>query len=247
MDISKIQPISNQPALMIHDKKILVIADLHIGIESELREYGVNASSQTEKMLDNLKNICKKYEPEKIVLLGDIKHNIPTSTISERRDVKNFLKKTTKLAQVHIVVGNHDGFIKKLSPENIKIHPSNGFTIENIGFIHGHSWPKEEIMLCDQIIMAHTHPTIMLTDRLEHRSFESCWIDAKPDKQKISEKYKIDKNPKILIMPAFNPLCGGTAINKDGITGPLSKLIDIPKSSIYLLDGTSLGTVKSIK
>ena len=246
MDISKIQPVANQPALII-DNKILVIADLHIGIESELSEHGVNVSSQTEKMFESLQKICKKYKPERIILLGDVKHNIPTSTFSERKDVRKFLEKTSLLAKIDIVVGNHDGFIKKLTPDNINVHPSDGFIIENIGFIHGHSWPKEEVILCDQIIMAHTHPTIMLTDRLEHKSFEPCWIHAKPNKKSIKEKYKIDKIPKILIVPAFNPLCGGIAINKDGITGPMGKLIAISESSIYLMDGTSLGIVENIK
>ncbi len=246
MDISKVQPVPDQPALIIQDK-ILVIADLHIGIESELRQHGVNASSKTGKMIENIRKICKKYKPEEIVLLGDIKHNIPSSTISERKDVKKFLDETKKLAHIHIVVGNHDGLIKKLTPEGIKIHPSDGFKIEDIGFIHGHSWPKKEVLLCDQVIMAHTHPTIMLTDRLEHKSFEPCWVDAKPDRKKIIEKYKIEKTAKILILPAFNPLCGGIAINKDGVNGPISKIINIPDSLVYLLDGTSLGFVKNIK
>ena len=245
MNISKIRPVPNKPALMIDDK-ILVIADLHIGIESGLREHGLNVSSQTDKMFDNLEKICKKYKPKKIVLLGDIKHNIPSSTISERKDVEKFLKNAKKLSKIHIVVGNHDGFIKKLVPEDITVYPSQGFTIENIGFIHGHSWPKEEVIKSDQVIMAHTHPTIMLTDRLGHKSFEPCWVDAKPNKKKIKEKYKTEKTPKILIIPAFNPLCGGIAINRDGITGPMSNIIDIPQSSIYLMDGTSLGFVKSI-
>lgn len=245
MEITNVQPVINQPALMVN-KKILVIADLHIGIESELREHGLNVSSQTNKMLDNLKEICNEHTPEKIIMLGDIKHNIPSSTLSERKDVRRFLEETKKIAKIDIVVGNHDGFIKKLIPDDVNVYPSTGHIIKNIGFIHGHSWPKEEVILCDQILMAHTHPTIMLTDRLEHKSFEPCWVDAKPDKKKLKEKYKLDKNPKILIIPAFNPLCGGIAINKDGITGPMGKMIDITESSIYLIDGTSLGSVNDI-
>ena len=45
-----LQPIPNNPALYIPDLKMLVIADLHIGIENELREYGVNASSQIKHL-----------------------------------------------------------------------------------------------------------------------------------------------------------------------------------------------------
>jgi len=38
MESTDIQPVVNEPALLITNKKILVVADLHIGIESELWE-----------------------------------------------------------------------------------------------------------------------------------------------------------------------------------------------------------------
>ena len=60
MDIQNIQPITNEPALFIKNKKILVVADLHIGIESELREYGINTPSKTKDMLDRLNFLIKK-------------------------------------------------------------------------------------------------------------------------------------------------------------------------------------------
>ena len=246
MDLSEIQPIPNEPALFIKNKQILVVADLHIGIESQLREQGLHASSQTQKMIDQLLSICKKYKPKEIILLGDIKHNIPSATIQERRDVRNFLKLIEEFGTIHIIPGNHDGFIKKLSPDEIIIHPSDGFIIENVGFVHGHRWPSEEIMRCEQIITAHTHPTIMFTDRLGYRTFESCWIKGMFLKNKLKEKYPNSTYPEILVMPAFNPLCGGLAANQEGITGPIGKIIDIKNAEIYLIDGTSLGRVKDI-
>ena len=51
MDISRIQPIPNDGVLFIEKKKILVVADLHIGIETELQEKGLNTSSQIKKMI----------------------------------------------------------------------------------------------------------------------------------------------------------------------------------------------------
>lgn len=246
MDLSEIQPIPNEPALFIKNKQILVVADLHIGIESQLREQGLHAASQAQKMIDHLLSICKKYKPKEIILLGDIKHNIPSATIQERRDVQNFLKLIEEFGTIHIIPGNHDGFIKKLSPDQIKIHPSDGFIIENVGFVHGHRWPSEEIMRCEQIITAHTHPTIMFTDRLGYRTFESCWIKGMFLKNKLKEKYPNSTYPEILVMPAFNPLCGGLAANQEGITGPIGKIIDIKNAEIYLIDGTSLGRVKDI-
>ena len=247
MDLSLVQPILNEPALFIKNKKILVIADLHIGIERELRENGVNTPSQTHTLTNNLVSLCQIYKPNEIILLGDVKHNIPSSTIQERRDVKNFFWDIKEMGSIHIIPGNHDGNIHKLTPREINIHTSKGFIIENIGFTHGHRWPSNEIMKCEQIIIAHTHPTIMLTDRLGHKTFESCWIKGSFVKTKLREKYPESSDPQVLILPTFNRLCGGVAVNKDGITGPLGKLIDIQNSQIYLIDGTSLGKVKDIK
>ena len=246
MNLSKIQPIQNEPVLFLEENKLLVIADLHIGIEKELREHGLNPQPQTEKILKSLVSICEKYKPEEIILLGDIKHNIPSSTFQERKDVKNFLEQIKNLSKIHIIPGNHDGNIHKLAPEDVIYHPSDGFILENIGFVHGHRWPNQDVMKCDQIIMAHTHPTVMLTDRLGYKSFEPCWLKGYFIKSKLKERYPDALNPEILIVPAFNPLCGGISVNGEGVTGPLGKLIDIENSIVYLLDGTSLGIVKNI-
>jgi len=247
MDVQAVQPIINEPALFIYDKKILVIADLHIGIEDELKNQGVNTESKTDYMLNRLLLLCKKYKPKEIILLGDIKHNIPSSTTWERKDVIRFLETIQQHAPIHIIPGNHDGNIKKLSPEKTIVHPSYGFIIENIGFIHGHRWPDEQIMQCEMIIMAHTHPTVMLTDRRGFSTFESCWLKTKFNKNKLKEKYPNSSNPQVLIIPAFNPLCGGIAVNKEGIMGPIGKIINIKDSMVYLIDGSSLGQVKNIK
>lgn len=242
-----VQPILNEPALFINEKKILIITDLHIGIESELSQKGINTFSQIKKIKNHFFSLCKKYKPKEIILLGDIKHNIPSSTIQERKDVKNFLEEIQSFGYIHIIPGNHDGNIQKISPKNIIIHTSNGFIIQNIGFIHGHKWPSKEIMNCKQIIIGHTHPTIMFIDRLGHKSYEPCWIKCNFNKDKLKEKYPDSKSPQILVIPAFNPLCGGIAVNTQGITGPLGKIIDIENAYIFLIDGTFLGKIKDIK
>jgi putative SbcD/Mre11-related phosphoesterase len=247
MQLSELQPIPNEPALFIKNKNILVIADLHIGIESVLKEQGLNTASQTKAMTKHLVSLCEMYKPKEIILLGDVKHNIPSSTIQERRDVKTFLETIQPYGLLHILPGNHDGNIKKLAPEEIKVHPSDGLVIENIGFVHGHRWPSEEIMQCEQIIIGHTHPTIMFTDRLKHKAFESCWLKGKTIKKTLKEKYPAAKYLQILVMPAFNPLCGGIATNEKGVTGPIGKIMDVNNAQVYLLDGSSLGKVKDIQ
>ncbi|MFO7677766.1 MAG: metallophosphoesterase [Thermoplasmatota archaeon] len=245
MNPASIQPIPSEPALFIKEKKILVLADLHIGIERELYQSGLHVCSQTFFMMNRVLHLIKRYIPEKIILLGDVKHNIPSSTIQERGDVKRFVESILNIGEIHIIPGNHDGGIQKIVPSEIIIHPSDGCVIDEIAFVHGHRWPKEEIMQCNTVIIAHNHPRILLTDRLGYRSYESCWLRGKGDSS-LSQRYHSLLKTTIIVMPAFNPLCGGIAINTDSMIGPFQKIIDINKTSVYLLDGSYLGKVKDI-
>lgn len=246
MDITQIQPVTSEPVLFLKKEKILVVADLHIGIDCELKNYGISQTDHTQKMIKNLLLICEKQKPEKIVLLGDIKHNIPNTTYRERQDVKNFLEQMINMGSVYLIPGNHDGFIEKIAPSDVKIKSSEGFIIENVGFVHGHRWPSEDIMNCEQIIMAHTHPCVLFKDRLNYKTYEPCWVKTNFLQEKLKEKYPSSNNPFILIIPAFNLLCGGTPINEDGVLGPFGKIIDLQKAEIYLLDGTNLGILNEL-
>ncbi|MCK4415631.1 MAG: metallophosphoesterase [Thermoplasmatales archaeon] len=247
MESTDIQPVVNEPALLITNKKILVVADLHIGIESELWELGLHTPAQTSSMTKRLIALFGKYAPNNIILLGDIKHNIPSSTIQEKTDVKRFLTKIHSFGTIHVLPGNHDGNIDRFLSPDILLHPSDGFVFEGIGFVHGHRWPSEEVMKCEHIVIGHTHPTIMLTDRLGYKTFEPCWLRGKCINSKLKEKYPNSNDPNIIIMPAFNPFCGGIAVNKEPIIGPFGKIMNVKDAEVYLPDGSLLGKVKDIK
>ncbi|HDO19200.1 MAG TPA: hypothetical protein ENG74_00565 [Thermoplasmatales archaeon] len=60
-------------------------------------------------------------------------------------------------------------------------------------------------------------------------------------------KYAYVKAERIVIMPACNPRCGGVSVNVDGVLGPIGKMIDLPSSEIYLLNGTMLGKLGNLK
>jgi putative SbcD/Mre11-related phosphoesterase len=245
--LPKLQPIIDEPAFLIKEKKLLVIADLHIGIESELRENGLQVPSQTNVMEQRLISLLETNTIHDIILLGDIKHNIPSSTIQERTDVNRFLNTIQTYGTLHVLPGNHDGNIHRLLPSAIKLHPSDGFVFEEIGFTHGHRNPNKEVMQCEQVVIGHTHPTVMLIDRLGYRTFEQCWLRSVPRSDILHEKYPTSHTAQILVMPAFNPLCGGIAVNRDSLLGPFKSLIDIDNAEVYLLDGSSLGKVKDLK
>jgi uncharacterized protein len=237
-----LQPISNCPALYIPDLNMLVIADLHIGIENELREYGVHASSQIKILENTILTLIKKYKPTALTILGDVKHTIPSTPYHEKKELYQFLENIQTNTEIIIVPGNHDGSIKSMIPEKIQLESSDGYKNGSIGFLHGHRWPKKEIMQGDYLFCGHTHPTIRFTDKLGYHYYESCWVKGKINSTNAIEKYaEINPELTILFFPAFNPLCGGIAVNEEGIFGPLKHLIDIKQSSFYLLDGSLIG------
>ncbi|MBN2065468.1 MAG: metallophosphoesterase [Candidatus Thermoplasmatota archaeon] len=246
MDHSSLHPIPNEPALLAEDTSILVIADLHIGIEQTLQEQGIHTASQTDLLTKRVLALCKIYKPKELVLLGDIKHAIPSTTVQERRDVKAFFQAIQNYSTIHLIPGNHDGNIRWLTPDSITVHPSDGVCIDGIGFAHGHRWPNKKIMECTHLVCAHTHPTIMFTDRLGHKTFEPCWLKAHTLADKRQEKYPDSWDVEVLVMPAFNPLCGGLAANTEGMMGPLGNIIDIKNAQVYLLDGSALGKARDI-
>jgi hypothetical protein len=246
----KIFPIENEAAVLLktEEASILVIADLHIGIESELREAGLNIASQMQRLLNKVHILCEKYKPSSIAILGDVKHNIPFPSRGEKRDLKNFLEKLLEYVEkILIIPGNHDGDIEKFAPQEARIFTSKGIVIGDVGLVHGHSWPSEKVINCNQIIAAHIHPTIILKDRLGYTFFEPCWLKGKIDIDKARTKYKnLDREAEILFMPAFNPLCGGIGVNRDGIVGPIGKIVDLESIDVYLLDGTLLGKLSKL-
>lgn len=243
-----VKPLYNECAAYVEDTKTLVVADLHIGIEYELYEEGAYVGSRVETLANKIIDLLRKTGARRLVVLGDLKHVIPSSPPSQKRDLQKFFEKLS-LVDIVIVPGNHDGGIKKIVPKNVKVASSSGYVVEEktLGLVHGHSWPSKEVIECSTVVAAHTHPMVELKDALGYSYFERCWVIARVDREKLREIYGIEKEIEFMIMPAFNPLCGGMVVNKEGIANPLSKIIDPGSMEVYLLDGSYLGKVKNLQ
>jgi putative SbcD/Mre11-related phosphoesterase len=237
-----VMPIPNTPALVIDDR-ILVVADLHVGMERELKEAGFILPSQTAKMTERLISILKDKNPEKLVILGDLKHNIPKTSRQEWDDVPLLVQTLQEhVEDIEVLPGNHDGGIGRMLPGTVRVRSSRGTTIGDVGLFHGHAWPSKEVMSSKIVMMGHNHPTIMFVDALGMKVAKRCWV--RMNFRRKSDRF--DKMPKeLIVMPAFNDFCGGTAINdsKSKLLGPMlsEKFLVLNKSRIHLLDGTYLG------
>jgi len=111
------------------------------------------------------------------------------------------------------------------------------------------------------MITAHNHPTIRFTDSLGYSTVEPAWIRTRLNIDVFAQHFRgMDLcvkastwgNPQVLVMPAFNELCGGVAFNEsmhDDLLGPVfsSQGLDLDNAGVYLLDGTNLGMLKNIR
>lgn len=250
-----ISPLLNEPALVVEGEfKTLVLADLHLGIEWELYHSGISIPSQVEKRKMRILDYIQKVKPQRIVLLGDIKHNVPITSWQERQEVPLFLKELASFAPVDIVPGNHDGGIEELVPENVRVHGMRGFVLDGVGYFHGHTWPDKELLSSSHVVMSHNHPAIRFTDSLGHSVSEPVWIRTHFIEEAIREHYRDIEwsNPEVIVMPAFNELCGGVPFNEsvhEELLGPLfaNHAVELEKARAFLLDGTDLGIIGRIK
>jgi len=255
----RIKSLIDKPAMVVeNESKTLVIADLHLGIEAELREKGINIGSQTEKLLERVIKCVKAADPDVIVLLGDVKHAVPRISWMDRKEVPFFLAELAEYAPVYVVKGNHDGHLNRLLPKaterepehEVSIKSTRGFVFDGVGYTHGHSWPLQDLFSAKYILIGHNHPRIRLvSSQSRYRSMKSVWIRAKCDYDAVKEHYpELRKSgwndPWVIIMPAFNEICGGITFNAPTkrLLGPIaSKLLRLEDMEVYLLDGTYIG------
>ena len=237
-------PIPDVPALSANgDRTWVCIADLHIGIEVQLRRAGFNIPSQAPKMLAEIQKLSS--HGDHLLILGDIKHRIPSVSYREDREIPPFMSRLLETYDsVTVVAGNHDGGLGTVLPGSVKTVSGGGTLVEDFGAIHGHVWPSKDAMKGRVLVMGHIHPSVLLVDSLGGKSNEKCWVRARLSKEKAAERY--DSCPKeLIVVPAFNPLLTGTPINRRTglMLGPIFRnQLVIPETvHAHLLDGTDLG------
>ncbi|MEM4704205.1 MAG: metallophosphoesterase [Candidatus Bathyarchaeia archaeon] len=228
------------PAALVKTKKTrtLVIADLHIGWELALSQKGIHVPTQTPKLLQRLTSLLSDCKPQKLLVLGDVKHTVATAEIGEWRDVPDFFSQIRRYVdEICIVRGNHDGNLEPLLPQDPKISLAANAVCDGIGFFHGHQWPSLEMLNCKTLVMGHVHPVISFRDPSGFRIIKQVWVRAACDKAKLArvllerqngksgseramreQRCVKPKTEQLFIMPSFNDFLGGKPLNEKRLT-----------------------------
>ena len=242
------------PALLLEEEeRVLLVSDLHIGFEYELAKMGISIPYQSDRFLKELLTVVDQCKPQRLVIVGDLKHGIPIASFQERREIPEFFDAIKERVEaVEVVRGNHDGGLQNLVPKDVKIHSSRGILIGEkfkVGVFHGHAWPSPRLMDADLFVTGHNHPTVLLRTPLGIRLSRRIWVKGTCDGKRLVSAYlegegkAADRsiegalqqfeelhnvkvgNPKMILMPAFNDLLGGLPINSEAPKSLLGPLL----------------------
>ncbi len=267
----KLQLIQNEPALLIEEsaRRILVVADLHLGYEQVLFKKERYSTKLSEGLAKHLHQLVVKLNPTEIIILGDLKHSIRNFSLSEFREVASLLKRLSEAAPLSIIRGNHDADLELVVPDETTLIPASGmhldFPTTRIYLTHGHAQPKETLLDTDLLIMGHIHPVIAIPTIRNYFSTRRVWVKTHWKTSFLETLYRwfdpkkinqaIEKKPieqmRVIIMPAFLDLLQGHILNRDDTAPrlgiPFFQHLDMTTAKIILLDHTPLGQLKDLR
>jgi len=203
-------------ALWLPRERALAISDLHLGYEGAMQEAGV-AIPRRQKgvMLERLGRLLDRYDPEKVIVDGDFKHEFSRNLEEEWKDVQDVLDFLYKRTVPVLVRGNHDNYLMQiLSKKGLDLHRKielGGFT-----FVHGHDDPG----VSGPLVLGHEHPAVKLRDELG-ATFSLPAFVVEPD---------------LILLPAFSPLALGVDVTEQPKMSPLLRDRDLSGARVYAID-----------
>ncbi len=192
--------ITSDKCLLLKEGGMMVVADLHIGYESALEQDGIHIPRiQTVVIRDSLIEMVERYEPQSLVVLGDIKHEFSKNAAQEMSDVRELLRALTPKVEVTLIKGNHDNFLENIaSRSGVKV--VDIMKEDGIMFAHGHANCFDR-----PLVIGHEHPSIKIIDTVGAYLKLPCFMHLEDEG--------------ILVLPAFSPLASGTDAYERGQVG----------------------------
>ena len=245
----KLEFISDGPALVIEGKeRLLIVADLHFGIEADLAAHGFNFKSRTRERLERLMRVIDLADPDKLVLLGDIKHSIPSLTRQEYFEMPGILDTLRSRIPLIVFPGNHDIGIERFV-RDAELRSRDGAIVDGVGYLHGHMYPAPHLY-GNLIVIGHHHPLISLRDEVGCALQAPAYIRTglETGARGLPDYPETTGPTRVLFMPAFNELAGYDIfrIVRDPFS-PLSRCMRTEEAEIILADGTYIGPLSSLK
>ncbi len=203
LEPTELEIVDNLPAVYHQEENAVIISDLHLGLEKSITyDGGYVPQFQLEDIKKDLKRASELTDAEKIVVNGDLKHDFSKTRFSEREEIEDFLDFLgIYFDQILLVKGNHDTFLEHMEFGD-KVEFDDSFSLGNVLVTHGHRKVELDEVEEDTIVIGHEHPALILEDSVGTREKFDCFLHGRV------------KGKKLLVLPAFSKISGGTNINE---------------------------------
>lgn len=252
---SSLRPVAGRAALTLDPEseprgRWLVVADLHLGLGAEDPRRGPPATSAARDMVEELLGVARQERARRLLVAGDVKHPIVGVPLPLRAVLFDFFSTLLSAGiEVEVIRGNHDVGVDRFLPREVAIRPSGGVRLGSVGVFHGHRWPTRAVLAAGQLVTGHLHPGVRLaptTDRPAGK--ERCWVRvAIPPPPTDRRRRRRVRARELVVLPAFNPLAGIEALNREkprrGRSFLFRRFLALGEARAYLLDGTDLGAI----
>ncbi|AXR78631.1 metallophosphoesterase [Natrarchaeobaculum sulfurireducens] len=264
----RLEPVPGEPAATatIEGDRALLVADYHAGYEAGLRdERGVDVPSKAAARRERLLDLLERTDASRLVVLGDLMHSIGDPGGAERGELEVLFESLPTSLSVTVVKGNHDGGIETwlLDGEwaastdlpSVEVVSGSGGALDGVGVCHGHTWPAPSALEGDVLCFGHEHPCVRLEDEVGGSRVERVWLRGRLDPAPFRSRPEYAElpwledgtPPRLVVVPAFNDLVGGTWVNlpEQSFLSPFLPA-GLTEGEAYLLDGTRLGSYRSV-
>jgi hypothetical protein len=208
--------ITSDRCLVLAEGPTVVIGDLHLGYERALEQEGMYVPrTNTSAIRDALNEILYRYEPSRVVLLGDVKHDFRRSGYEEKREVRSIIELIAEAAEIVVVRGNHDNYLQNIISDlgvlAVDYVDIMGFRLE-----HGHSDSGVR-----PVIIGHEHPSVRIPGSVGGGLKIQCFVHAERDG--------------VIVLPPFSPFSSGNdlVVDEKCVMAPALRASDFATAELY--------------
>lgn len=208
--------VTNERCLLLRDGPTAVIGDLHLGYESALEADGMFIPRiNTGSVRDALNVILDDYEPARVVLLGDVKHDFRRSSYQAREEVRAIVRLVSDAAETVVVRGNHDNFLQNILAD-LGLTALDSVDIMGYRLEHGHVDSGAR-----PVIIGHEHPSLRIPGGMSGSVKMQCYVIAEREG--------------VVVIPPFSPFASGNDLNggEGSAMAPALKGCDLGRADIW--------------
>ncbi len=205
MEIFGFETIDSLPALYHQESDMVVISDLHLGLEGSMTYEGSYVPQfQLDELKEDLRGAAEETGASRVLVNGDLKHEFSTTRFSEEKEIREFIEFLQELfSEVVLVKGNHDTFVVQIA-EDYGLELEDYHLENDVLFYHGH---RELDLLgaegYDTVVIGHEHPALSLKDEIGVKEKVDCFLYG-----------EMDNESRLIVMPAFSKISGGSTVNE---------------------------------